>query len=69
MLSFNEYRELVNSGLTDLIREDAPESSVLREAMRYSLKVGGKRLRPVLLLADVTSPAEISKRLFLMHFR
>lgn len=51
MLSFNEYRELVNSGLTDLIREDAPESSVLREAMRYSLKVGGKRLRPVLLLA------------------
>lgn len=51
MLSFDEYRQLVNSRLTDLIQDGAPESSVLREAMRYSLEVGGKRLRPVLLLA------------------
>ena len=51
MRSFDEYRQLINSQLTSLIREGAPESSVLREAMRYSLEVGGKRLRPALLLA------------------
>lgn len=51
MLSLEGYRELVNSGLTGLIKDGAPESSVLRDAMRYSLEVGGKRLRPVLLLA------------------
>ena len=51
MRSFEEYRQLINSQLTSLIREGAPESSVLREAMRYSLEVGGKRLRPALLLA------------------
>jgi geranylgeranyl diphosphate synthase type II len=51
MLSYNEYRELINTHLTDLIQDDAPESSVLKDAMRYSLEVGGKRLRPVLLLA------------------
>jgi geranylgeranyl diphosphate synthase type II len=31
--------------------EDAPETSALEEAMRYSLLAGGKRIRPVLALA------------------
>jgi geranylgeranyl diphosphate synthase, type II len=31
--------------------EDAPETSALEEAMRYSLLAGGKRIRPVLTLA------------------
>lgn len=51
MRSFDEYKELINIHLTDLIADAGPEASVLADAMRYSLEVGGKRLRPVLLLA------------------
>ena len=51
MRSFEEYRSLINSHLTDLLPDLPDESKVLREAMAYSLEVGGKRLRPVLLLA------------------
>ena len=52
MRSFDEYRDLINSHLTDLIADAGPEAALLGEAMRYSLEVGGKRLRPVLLLAS-----------------
>lgn len=52
MQSFDEYRDLINSHLTDLIADAGPEAALLGEAMRYSLEVGGKRLRPVLLLAS-----------------
>lgn len=52
MLSFNEYKDLINSHLTDLIADPGEEAAVLADAMRYSLEVGGKRLRPVLLLAS-----------------
>lgn len=52
MLSFDEYKDLVNSHLTDLIGDPGEEAAVLAEAMKYSLEVGGKRLRPVLLLAS-----------------
>ena len=52
MRSFEEYKEIVNSDLTALIPELPEHSAVLAEAMRYSLEVGGKRLRPVLLLAS-----------------
>lgn len=51
MRSFDEYKDIINTHLTDLIADAGPEASVLGEAMRYSLEVGGKRLRPVLLLA------------------
>lgn len=51
MRSFDEYKDIVNSHLTDLIADAGPEAAVLSDAMRYSLEVGGKRLRPVLLLA------------------
>ena len=51
MRSFDEYKDIINTHLTDLIADAGPEASVLDEAMRYSLEVGGKRLRPVLLLA------------------
>ena len=52
MHSFNEYREIINTHLTDLIADPGEEASVLAEAMKYSLEVGGKRLRPALLLAS-----------------
>jgi len=51
MRSFDEYKEFINSHLTDLISVAGPEASVLAEAMRYTLEVGGKRFRPVPLLA------------------
>ena len=51
MRSFDEYRELVNAHLTDYIPAIDEKAGVLRESMEYSVKVGGKRLRPVLLLA------------------
>ncbi len=52
MRSFDEYKEIINTNLTELIPELPEHSSVLAEAMKYSLEVGGKRLRPVLLLAS-----------------
>lgn len=51
MRSFEEYKELVDTHLTELIPVEDGAAEVLAEAMRYSLSVGGKRLRPVLLLA------------------
>ncbi|MBR3200554.1 MAG: polyprenyl synthetase family protein [Mogibacterium sp.] len=52
MHSFEEYREIINAHLTDLIVDAGAEASELADAMRYSLEVGGKRLRPALLLAS-----------------
>lgn len=51
MLTYDEYKKMINDHLTDYIPETGSMASVLRESMEYSLKVGGKRLRPVLLLA------------------
>jgi len=52
MHSFEEYREIINTHLTDLIADAGEEAAELADAMRYSLEVGGKRLRPALLLAS-----------------
>lgn len=43
--------EAVEAALTRLTPAPATRPAVLHEAMRYSLMAGGKRLRPVLLLA------------------
>lgn len=52
MRSFEEYRDIINDHLTDLIPDAGVEAAELADAMRYSLEVGGKRLRPSLLLAS-----------------
>lgn len=52
MLSFDGYRAVINEHLTDFIPETDSKAAVLCESMKYSLRVGGKRLRPVLLLAS-----------------
>ena len=44
MLSFNEYKAIVNEHLTDFIPETGSYASVLRESMEYSLTVGGIRI-------------------------
>lgn len=52
MHSFDEYKNIINEHLTDLIPDTGDEAAELADAMRYSLEVGGKRLRPSLLLAS-----------------
>ena len=45
----SEKRDLINRALEDCLPKNRP--SAVREAMNYSLKAGGKRLRPILTLA------------------
>ncbi|MBI2516821.1 MAG: polyprenyl synthetase family protein [Opitutae bacterium] len=45
------YRERVERGLDELIPPADTRPARLHEAMRYTLQAGGKRLRPVLVLA------------------
>jgi geranylgeranyl diphosphate synthase type II len=47
----DELRERVDAYLASLAFDDHDATSGLREAMRYSLLAGGKRIRPVLCLA------------------
>ncbi len=49
--SYNEYKEIIDAHLLDFIPNIDNKSISLYEAMKYSLTAGGKRLRPVLLLA------------------
>ncbi len=51
MKTEQEYREMVNRSLEPAIRSLGTIPDRLTEAMLYSLQAGGKRLRPVLLLA------------------
>jgi geranylgeranyl diphosphate synthase type II len=54
MRDFEEYiafKALIEDHILDFLPEVDPKSSTLYEAMCYSLKSGGKRIRPVLLLA------------------
>ncbi len=51
MRSYDEYKELINEHILDYFPEISPYAETIRKAMAYSLTIGGKRLRPVLLLA------------------
>ena len=51
MKSFEAYQQAVNQALETGLDRLGPIPERLKEAMRYSLRAGGKRLRPVLLLA------------------
>ncbi|MDR1573837.1 MAG: polyprenyl synthetase family protein [Clostridiales Family XIII bacterium] len=54
MRDFEEYaafKDLTEEHILDFLPEVDSKSSTLYEAMRYSLQSGGKRIRPVLLLA------------------
>ena len=46
-----ELRQLAESALLPMLRSVGPYPERLEEAMAYSLQAGGKRLRPVMLLA------------------
>jgi len=50
--SYNQLKNLVNDHLFDFMPAIDNHADKLLEAMKYSLLAGGKRLRPVLLLAS-----------------
>lgn len=45
------YQDIVNKELEKYLRKDECIEKVLNNAMEYSLMAGGKRLRPILVLA------------------
>jgi len=49
--TFDEYKALIDEHLMDFIPDIDQKSITLYDSMRYSLNAGGKRIRPVLLLA------------------
>ena len=49
--SFEDYKNLVDEHLMDFIPNIDNKSISLYESMKYSLMAGGKRIRPVMLLA------------------
>lgn len=48
-----EKKDAIDAHLQTLLQNDIPQFSKLYEAMSYSLLAGGKRIRPILLLAAV----------------
>ena len=50
-VQFEQYRQRVDRGLDELVPPASTRPARLHAAMRYSLQAGGKRLRPVLVLA------------------
>lgn len=52
MKSYNEYKTIVEENLIKLIPPIDERAIKLKESMNYSLSAGGKRIRPVLLLAS-----------------
>ncbi|MBQ3465453.1 MAG: polyprenyl synthetase family protein [Firmicutes bacterium] len=49
--TFEEYKALLDEHLLDFIPDIDQKSITLYDSMKYSLLAGGKRIRPVLLLA------------------
>ena len=47
-LKFDEYRKYVNDELSRIFSKTEP---ALEASMRYSIEAGGKRIRPILVLA------------------
>ena len=47
----NKYQEVINKELERYLRKQPCLEKMLNESMKYSLMAGGKRLRPILVLA------------------
>lgn len=50
-MNFNEYKKIAEEHLLDYLPPVDERSITIYNAMKYSLEAGGKRLRPVLVLA------------------
>jgi geranylgeranyl diphosphate synthase type II len=51
-VKYNEYKSFIEERLDSFLPDVDERSIILRDAMKYSVDAGGKRLRPVLLLAS-----------------
>lgn len=49
-MTINDYQNLINDNLDKYIPECNLEATIVSEAMKYSLSIGGKRIRPMLVL-------------------
>lgn len=49
---FERKRKLVEEAIEKYLPSESTRPAMVHKAMRYSMKVGGKRLRPILLLAS-----------------
>ena len=49
--TYDQYKQIVEEHLSDFLPEIDHKSITLYDSMKYSLMAGGKRIRPVLLLA------------------
>lgn len=52
MRSLDDYKSLIEDSLLSYLPDTGSYAAVLKESMAYSLSIGGKRIRPVLLLAS-----------------
>lgn len=50
-MNYDEYRNIVEEHLLDFLPEVDSKSKTIYDAMTYSVNAGGKRLRPILVLA------------------
>lgn len=46
----NKYKPLIDKKLQEILKDAPPEYAILEDAMKYSLSIGGKRIRPCLLI-------------------
>ena len=49
--NLKKYQYIVNEELEKYLRKDECTEKILNNSMEYSLMAGGKRLRPILVLA------------------
>ena len=61
---YHEYKALADAALNTYFTDTGVSYHRLLEAMHYSLAAGGKRLRPVLVLAFALPAAETCVRRF-----
>lgn len=59
-----QYQEIINKELKKYLRKKDCLEGVLNESMEYSLMAGGKRLRPILVIATYTLFQEDIKKCF-----
>ena len=60
---WKKKRELVEAALIRELEAGETLSATLADSMRYSLLAGGKRLRPILLMAAAEAVGKYSNRL------
>lgn len=72
--TLDEYCEIVNKRIDELVALIDDEQGIVREAMRYSITAKGKRIRPVLVLefcklfgGDVNSAVDFAVAVEMIH--